>query len=85
MGTRVAVAVGDGKGVAVLVGSGVEIAATVVAPVARLPAGPASSEQAAKIKAIATNRTAGRTRIAHLLTGEIVWHIGRKGKINGRH
>jgi hypothetical protein len=76
----VADGVGDGKGVAVLAGSGVDIAATVVAAAGWPLEGPASSEQAAKIKAIATHRTAGRTRFAHLLTGEIVWHIGRKGQ-----
>lgn len=71
----VAVGVADGKGVAVLAGSGVEIAVAVAAA-GWPPAGPASSEQAARNKAIAKNKTAGRTRIAHLLTGEIVWHIG---------
>ena len=75
----VTVGVGDGRGVAVLAGNGVEIAVAVAA-VSWPPAGPASSEQAARNKAIATNKTAGRTRFAHLLTGEIVWHIGRKGQ-----
>lgn len=74
-GTGVAVGVGDGKGVAVLAGSGVEIAVAVAA-VVWPPAGPASSEQAARNKAIARSKTAGRTHISHLLTGEIVWHIG---------
>ena len=79
IGTGVAVGVGDGTGDAVFAGIGVEIAVAMGA-VVWPPAGPASSEQAAKKKAIATNKTAGRTRIAQSLTGEIVWHIGRKGQ-----